>query len=227
MHIFIKIYSASVSFYYKYNIDYDSYLGSIALNYELFEYTVTIEYFIEMKEFVVLNFKNGIFKLIRISCDIYFQNDFNITDKIDMNTCSSPTKINLFYSQQMEKYGIFTNFTNSNCQNIIYLTEIDSPRLIDFIFDESPILICNNYYNYNKTDCIDTIPNGFYCNNSIEKTIDKCHENCETCIKGPINNYNNCEFCKKNYFKKYNDIFNNGSFINCYNNLEKYYLNNN
>ena len=30
---------------------------------------------------------------------------------------------------------------------------------------------------------------------------------------------------KKNYFQKYSDIFNNGSYINCYNNLENYYLN--
>ena len=225
MHIFLE-YSGG-TFYYKYNIDYDSILEGITLNFELYKNTLTIEYFKEIKEFVFLNFKNGIFNLIRISNDFDFQNGFNITDKIDMNTCSSPTRINLFYSQQMEKYGIFTNFTNSNCQTIIYLTEIDSPRLIDFIFDESSILICNNYYNYNKTDCIDTIPNGFYCNNSIEKSKDKCHENCETCIKGPTNNFNNCESCKKNYFKKYNDIFNNGSFINCYNNLEKYYLNNN
>ena len=54
----------------------------------------------------------------------------------------------------------------------------------------------NRYYNYYKTECIETIPNGFYCNDTQNKTIDKCHDNCETCLEGPTNDNNNCLTCK-------------------------------
>ena len=46
----------------------------------------------------------------------------------------------------------------------------------NFICQED--LICENYYNYNHTECIDNIPEGFYLNNSIYKTIDKCDIKC-------------------------------------------------
>ena len=54
------------------------------------------------------------------------------------------------------------------------------------------------YYNYEKTLCIDDIPDGFYCNDDNQKTIDKCHDNCETCIEGPTEDNNNCLTCKEN-----------------------------
>ena len=76
-----------------------------------------------------------------------------------------------------------------------------------------PYLNCTDkYYSYNQTICIDTIPDGYYCNNTNLKTIDKCHENCETCKEGPTNNNNNCLTCKNT---KYYDLGN--CVINCSN----------
>ena len=193
----------SVTSYYcqKYNINLDSF--PINLNSKLpNSYDIFLEYFQEREEFVLFRFKNGEFLFETISYDFSKDNIYDLKYIFDINTCGNPTRINLFYAQNIEKYGIFTNFNNSNCQNIIYLNEIDSPKLIDFTFDDPPILICDKYYNYNKTNCIDSIPKGFYCNNSIEKTIDKCHENCETCSKGPSSDNNNCESCKKKLFSK-------------------------
>ena len=132
MNIIIGLYGYSL--YYKYNINYESILSSININLKLFQYTLTLEYFKEMKDIVFLNIEKGIFKFIRISYEFEFQNIFNITDKIDINTCGNPTRINLFYSQKIEKYCIFTNFNNSNCKNIVCLNDIDSPKLIDFTF---------------------------------------------------------------------------------------------
>ena len=42
---------------------------------------------------------------------------------------------------------------------------------------------CSYYYNYEQNDCLnnDTIPDGYYVNDSIYKTIDKCNETCKTC----------------------------------------------
>ena len=144
-------------------------------------------------------------------------------------------------------------------------------------------LKCNKYYNYEKTECLDYIPDGFFLNNSNKGTIDKCHPDCKTCHKKEINNNTNCDSClnskyfdlgncltscpnnlyfedtKNNmtnlickcsynikcqlctlesikynlclscnndegYFPKENDETNNNSFINCYKDLEGYYL---
>ena len=60
-------------------------------------------------------------------------------------------------------------------------------------------LKCQNfskYYNYAQTECFLSIPEGYYCNNTTLKTIDKCHDNCKTCEEGPTNNNNKCLICK-------------------------------
>ena len=60
-------------------------------------------------------------------------------------------------------------------------------------------LNCKNlgkYYNYEKTECINYIPEGFYCDNEDLGTIDKCHNNCKTCNQGPTETNNNCLTCK-------------------------------
>ena len=77
-------------------------------------------------------------------------------------------------------------------------------------------LNCSKYYDYEQTSCIDTIPNGYYCNDTNLKTIDKCHDNCETCKKGPTNDNDNCLTCKgTKYLDLGNceDSCNNGNYI--------------
>ena len=50
-------------------------------------------------------------------------------------------------------------------------------------------VICDNYYNYNNTGCLDDIPLGYYLNNSILKTIDKCDIKCNNCsLESVLNN---------------------------------------
>ncbi len=90
------------------------------------------------------------------------------------------------------------------------------------------LLNCENknlYYNYEKTECIETIPDGFYCNNKELKTIEKCHDNCKTCEMGPTTDNNNCLTCKDSkYFNLGNCVTEseciNGIFIDD-NNIEK------
>ena len=52
------------------------------------------------------------------------------------------------------------------------------------------------FFNYEKTECINEIPEGYYLKDSVNKYIDKCHENCQTCEIGPTENNNNCIKCK-------------------------------
>ena len=63
-------------------------------------------------------------------------------------------------------------------------------------------LICAapKYYNYNMTECINEIPDGFFVNNTELRTIDKCHSNCKTCNKSATSGNNNCMRCKNESF---------------------------
>ena len=55
-----------------------------------------------------------------------------------------------------------------------------------------------SFYNYEQNDCNDSIPDGFYKNDSYINTIDKCHEDCKTCKIGPNDYSTNCLICNDN-----------------------------
>ena len=56
------------------------------------------------------------------------------------------------------------------------------------------------YYNYNQSDCLNHIPIGYFLNDTNLSTIDKCHEDCESCDeKETDSNHTNCITCKKGY----------------------------
>ena len=74
------------------------------------------------------------------------------------------------------------------------------------------------YYNYNQSDCIASIPRGYFLDNEELKTIDKCHDDCVDCEKRATDSSTNCKTCieekphiyKGNCYKeclrgKYND----------------------
>ena len=95
----------------------------------------------------------------------------------------------------------------------------------EFLCEED--LICDNYYNYYHNECIHNIPEGYYLNHSILKTIDKCDIKCKSCSLESIQ-YNLCIECNnnENYYSKDNDNANYDLFINCYNeDFDGYYLN--
>ena len=70
-------------------------------------------------------------------------------------------------------------------------------------------LNCNYYYNYEQTGCISTIEDGYFSNSSSLKTIDKCHEDCQTCNqKGTIDNAN-CLTCPEGKFYNYGNCISN------------------
>ena len=60
-------------------------------------------------------------------------------------------------------------------------------------------LQCPTYVNYLQTECIDTIPDGYYLSDENSGTIDKCHSLCKTCEEGPFTLseifYMNCKSC--------------------------------
>jgi len=87
-------------------------------------------------------------------------------------------------------------------------------------------LICEKYYNYTQTGCLEEIPSGFYLNDSVKKTIDKCDIQCEKCSKNSLEK-ESCLSCNINekYYPKINDNSNIDNFTKCYNTKqETYYL---
>ena len=78
-------------------------------------------------------------------------------------------------------------------------------------------LICEKYYNYTQTGCLEEIPDGFYLNDSLKKTIDKCDIQCGKCSNESLEN-GLCITCNINnkYYPKINDISNIDDFIKCY-----------
>ena len=75
-------------------------------------------------------------------------------------------------------------------------------------------LKCQKYVNYDQTECINEIPAGYYLSNISFGIIEKCHELCSKCSKGPIYNSMNCEACIEGYHLLIDDI----NIKNCYSN---------
>ena len=159
-------------------------------------------------------------------------------------------------SQFLDKVNIYEN----NCQKLCIMNSkkyiLDKEMCIDNCFNETeykyeyqnicykecPVRAflksnsdylcegCPNYYNYEGTECLDSIPEGYYLNSTIEKTIDKCPFKCKICSFESI--YNNlCIECNidDNYYPKLNDESNIELFLQCYNSNEMqkgYYLDN-
>jgi len=79
-------------------------------------------------------------------------------------------------------------------------------------------LNCFNYYNYNNTDCLETIPEGYYLIDSLLGTIGKCDDKCQSCNLESVQN-DLCLSCNINnsYYPLFNNDSINSTFINCYN----------
>ena len=118
-------------------------------------------------------------------------------------------RINIILPSNQNNYYAFT-FPAQNCQNticepILKSIDIEIDIINTYPINQSPqttTLICNGiyYYNYDHTSCIESIPDGYYCNNSDARTIDKCHNNCKTCNEGPSTNNHSCILCKDEYY---------------------------
>ena len=139
---------------------------------------------------------------------------------------------------QSNKYINETKECIQNCQDSDYkydyqnLCYISCPKgshksSEDSFFCEEE-LVCEHYYNSDKTDCYDEIPPGYYENDPFEKTVVKCSNECSECDLSSTQN-NLCKECNTNegYYPKYNDSNNISPYINCYNTEQTgYYIDN-
>ena len=71
----------------------------------------------------------------------------------------------------------------------------------DFIFypKGKNCLNCPDFVNYPQTQCISSVPEGFYIVNKTLGLIAQCYHLCKTCSKGPLNDtdgyHMNCDIC--------------------------------
>ena len=78
-------------------------------------------------------------------------------------------------------------------------------------------------YEYNGK-CYENCTNGYFFNNKTLTNECKCQlEKCLTCPPVALN-LNLCTKCNTDYYQKENDTSNYGEYINCYKELEEYYL---
>ena len=147
------------------------------------------------------------------------KNQLTPSNKLNCSALCSKDSTNKFIQ---EKNKCIRNCTldgtyNLEYNNICYQTCPIKTHLIDNYYCEDD-LICDKYYNYNHTACLDEIPLGYYLNDTINKTIDKCLIKCSNCTIGSVLN-NLCVSCNNNeyYYPKLNDDINENSYIDCYN----------
>ena len=73
-------------------------------------------------------------------------------------------------------------------------------------------LNCPKYVNYEQTECANEISNGYYLYDAEYGIIEKCHELCSKCTKGPTYSSMNCDYCKEGYNLKIDNKNNKNCF---------------
>ena len=141
----------------------------------------------------------------------------NIKEEIISQFSSSNVKVNcsdLCYDNSEKNYIPEKNICINNCFNDdTYIYEYNKQ-----CYASCPEDI---YYNYDLISCIDYIPLGYYLNDTINRTLDKCNIKCSNCsIDSELNNL--CISCNndESYYKKFNEETNNELYVQCYNKEE-------
>ena len=92
---------------------------------------------------------------------------------------------------------------NNTCYSVCPIRTKISPKNNYSCID----IICEINFNYNQTFCLDYLPDGYFINDTVIKTIDKCHDNCKECNGKGTDIFQNCTSC---YYPK---ILNSGNCI--------------
>ena len=177
----------------KYNTLSNTYINFFNFSHELtyiYEYNCKMEYFEESKQIIISLFgiseSNYEKKLYIVYCNM----DGTCSQK-NIESISGYSLDEIFESSF--KYDLVIPFGKLSYNIFAFIENTNNYFDLDIPFE----LICEKYYNYNRTYCLTEIPEGFYLNDTNATSIDKCHKNCKTCQGGPIENNNNCLTCNE------------------------------
>ena len=139
--------------------------------------------------------------------------------------------LNCEYYYNYDQTGCFTNIEDG-----YYLKDKDL-KTIDICHTDcktcekgeeegnSNCLICKDSNKYfNSGNCVDECENGNYTDELGNKICTCSYDiKCKECSKESIDPLDLCISCNNGYYSKFNESYNN-SFVNCYKDLEEYYL---
>ena len=152
----------------------------------------------------------------------------NITYYIDM-FYNIPMNAIICINENITKSKIFPQIKNNSCFVIDCTNGWQSKqkKIINNanLCIESCDISSQYQYEYNGK-CYDNCPKGLL---NDDDTMNKCKCELDMCLLCPNVALNKrlCTQCNINYYPKENDLMNIGNYINCYKELEGYYLDNN
>ena len=195
-------------------------------NYENMFYSTNSLISLDLINFIITESKNIENMTLNINPNIILcynassvTNDF--LEKVDglQNNCKNICDIeNRIFIPEVEKCTEFC-YHSETAYKYEYQRKCytECPIRTKFYSDIESCEECRDYYDYNQTGCLDSIPDGYYNNDTTNKTIDICPIECKTCTSDSINN-NLCTSCNvdKYYYHILNDSLNTGSYYKCY-----------
>ena len=184
------------------------------------------------KSLTYLNINNFNFSSVNYQNEMFSGCISLITIELN-NYRFSGNNTNLMYCLNLSKpkYNIEAYNCSGYCNNSLYGFEYNDtcykacPKKTNVLNTNITDYLCKNlnceklgkYYNYNQTDCIDEIPDGYFLNDSNYNTIDKCYRDCKTCDKKEFSFNSNCNSCIDTLYLQYFDFGNcTSSCINGY-----------
>lgn len=160
------------------------------------------------------------------------ENTYVFNEKFKLLNYCSENCISCNNSEKCNKCAKGYTLENNSCRKINNSDCYKNCQECNYIYIDENNQYCtkckNNYKFYDKNgegegNCLDECPDNFFNNNG---TCSKCHDNCQTCLKGPeiLNGTENenCDLCKNNskflvdaedYFKNCVDECPNGTNI--------------
>ena len=87
----------------------------------------------------------------------------------------------------------------NNCSHICFQRPIIVNPFDENCYYDCPKLNEGQFCNYDHTEILTEMPEGYFLNDTYEKTIDKCYYLCKYCINYGDEENNNCTECISNY----------------------------
>ena len=131
---------------------------------------------------------------LKCKSGFYFIHDTkNCFDKLEHNYYFDSTT-QQFYPCYKDCYTCNTKEINST-----YMNCLTCLNPFKFYEKNKNCLKCDKYVNFEQTQCINSIPDGYYLKEKERGIIDKCYKFCKTCSKKEIELgnkiYMNCDSC--------------------------------
>jgi len=112
--------------------------------------------------------------------------------------------------------SLITENATNDCTHICFQRQIIVNPNDNNCYYDCPKLNEGQFCNYDHTEILTEMPEGYFLNDTYEKTIDKCYYLCKYCLNYGDDENHNCKECISNYTFIENSTYK----TNCYKKLE-------